>query len=87
MNYFLGIDATTGVLVADFEDTATGGNHPVAGHDGDRSRATVWHHAAATYDGTTWRLYLDGKLEMRPRGRAASRRAATRSSTRPSGRR
>ena len=23
----------------------------------------AWHHAAATYDGTTWRLYLDGQLE------------------------
>ncbi len=22
-----------------------------------------WHHAAATYDGTTWRLYLDGQLD------------------------
>ena len=28
MNYFLGIDASTGVLVADFEDTANGANHP-----------------------------------------------------------
>ena len=23
----------------------------------------MWHHVAATYDGTTWRLYLDGVLE------------------------
>ena len=23
----------------------------------------MWHHAAATYDGTTWRLYLDGNLD------------------------
>jgi hypothetical protein len=23
----------------------------------------VWHHAAATYDGTVWHLYLDGNLE------------------------
>ena len=31
MNYFLGIDGTSRVLVADFEDTATGLNHPVQG--------------------------------------------------------
>ncbi|PYR63826.1 MAG: hypothetical protein DMF88_24480, partial [Acidobacteria bacterium] len=59
MNYFLGIRQTDGVLVADFEDTATSGNHPIAGvtpipADG------VWRHAAATYDGSTWRLYLNG---------------------------
>ena len=64
MNYFLGIDATTGVLVADFEDTATGGNHPVAGTTAIAAGPS-WHHAAATYDGTTWRLYLDGKLDER----------------------
>ena len=23
----------------------------------------MWRHAAATYDGTTWRLYLDGALD------------------------
>ena len=61
MNYFLGIDSKTRVLVADFEDTATGVNHPVLGTtlicDG------LWYHAAATYDGTTWRLYLNGVLE------------------------
>ena len=28
MNYFLGIDGPRRVLVADFEDTATGLNHP-----------------------------------------------------------
>lgn len=49
------------VLGADFEDLATGANHPVRG-----SRTVtwgVWHHVAATYDGTTWRLYLDGELD------------------------
>ena len=29
MNYFLGIRQSDGVLAADFEDTATGLNHPV----------------------------------------------------------
>src|SRR3954463_4615998 len=61
MNYFLGIDATSGVLVGDFEDTAGGVNHPVSGTTAVTSN--VWHHAAATYDGTTWRLYLDGVLD------------------------
>src|SRR5688572_22009243 len=60
-NYFLGIDGKRRVLVADFEDNATGANHPAYGVtaicDG------VWYHAAATYDGTTWRLYLNGNLE------------------------
>ena len=31
MNYFLGLNGTTGVLVADFEDMATGLNHPISG--------------------------------------------------------
>src|SRR5439155_23888092 len=45
----------------DFEDMATGLNHPVLGTT--RLWAGVWYHAAATYDGTTWRLYLNGNLE------------------------
>ena len=31
MNYFLGIRSSDGVLAADFEDSATGANHAVAG--------------------------------------------------------
>jgi len=46
------------VLGADFEDMASGANHPVLG------RTAIprgeWHHVAASYDGTTWRLYVDG---------------------------
>jgi hypothetical protein len=65
MNYFLGIDGADSVLVADFEEGATGAspglNHPVYGYT-PVTRGT-WHHAAATYDGTTWRLYLDGVLD------------------------
>ncbi|HEX5040879.1 MAG TPA: LamG-like jellyroll fold domain-containing protein [Candidatus Limnocylindria bacterium] len=61
MNYFLGIDVATGRLAADFEDTASGGNHPVIATTPITS--DVWHHAAATYDGATWRIYLDGNLD------------------------
>lgn len=49
------------VLGADFEDTASGANHPVVGKTG--IPLGEWHHVAATYDGTTWRLYLDGRLD------------------------
>ena len=68
MNYFLGIRQSDGVLAADFEDMATGLNHPVAGVTAIPANG-AWHHAAATYDGTTWRLYLDGVAR-----RAARRR-------------
>jgi hypothetical protein len=65
MNYFLGIDGSDSVLVADFEEGATGStpglNHPVFGFT--PVARGVWHHAAATYDGTAWRLYLDGELD------------------------
>ena len=61
MNYFLGIDATSGQLVADFEDTVNGGNHPVTGVAVVTSN--VWHHVAATYGAGTWNLYLDGVLD------------------------
>jgi hypothetical protein len=61
MNWFLGIRETTNVLAADFEDMAGGVNHPVTGVT--PVTAGVWHHAAATYDGATWNLYLDGQLE------------------------
>ena len=64
MNYFLGIDSS-GRLVADFEEGAgqpsPGLNHPVTGVTVVTNNA--WHHAAATYDGQTWRLYLDGSLD------------------------
>jgi hypothetical protein len=60
-NYILGINTSGNVLAADFEDTATGSNHPISG--ATAISLNVWHHAAATYDGTTWRLYLDGNLD------------------------
>jgi hypothetical protein len=65
VNYFFGIDATTGKLVADFEEAqlAHGGtspslNHPASGLTTIAADST-WHHVAVTYDGT-WRFYLDG---------------------------
>ena len=60
-NYFLGIQTSNNVLAADFEDTATGANHPVTGSTVILNN--VWYHAAATFDGTTFRLYLNGILE------------------------
>ncbi len=60
-NWILAINDATDVIAADFEDSATGLNHPVLGTTPIVNN--VWHHAAATYDGTTWRLYLDGNLE------------------------
>ena len=63
-NYILGINDQTGVLIADFEDLATGlANHPVSGITPIPISTTAWHHTAVTYDGTTWNLYLDGALE------------------------
>lgn len=65
MNYILGINSTTGVLCADFEEgefaPSKGLNHPV-------SATTVindneWYHAAVTFDGAKWRIYLNGILE------------------------
>ncbi len=65
MNYFLGIRATDNVLAADFEE-GTGGstlglNHPIYGTTAITDN--VWHHAAATYDGSKWQLFLDGALQ------------------------
>ncbi len=61
MNYFLGLDETTGVLVADFEDKPSGANHPIKGVT--PLRYNTWYHAAVTYNGTQWQLYLNGVLE------------------------
>ena len=65
MNYFLGIDTATNVLAADFEEGAGGTspslNHPIRGVTTITNN--TWHHAAATYDGNRWQLFLDGVLE------------------------
>ena len=57
MNFFLGIDAdgtARGRLRG--HDRAHRGQPSGVGHDDDSGRRATWHHAAATYDGTTWRL-------------------------------
>jgi MYXO-CTERM domain-containing protein len=61
MNWGLGIEASSGTITADFEDMADGTNHPVLGTTDVRDGA--WHHAAVTYDGSAWALYLDGALD------------------------
>lgn len=58
-NYAFGFQDN--VLGADFEDSADGSNHPVVGTT--PVPWGQWHHVAATYDGTTWRLYVDGQLD------------------------
>ena len=82
MNYFLGIDSATNRLVVDFEEGAAGSspglNHPFSGTTAVTSN--VWHHAAATYDGTSWRHLPRRRARRHPRA-SASRRAATASST------
>ncbi len=69
VNYYFGIDATSGRLVADFEEaqvaqggTQPGLNHPITGTTTIAADG-AWHHAAVTYDGATWNLYLDGVLD------------------------
>ncbi len=61
LNYFLGIRDWDNVLAADFEDCATGDNHPIVGST--VIPFNVWRHAAVTYDGSVLKLYLNGILE------------------------
>ena len=89
MNYFLGIRASDGVIVADFEEGVSAGgtpglNHPIAGTTVIQN--DVWYHAAATYDGNILRVYVNGVLEnsltvgrpARGRQHPARRRSARR---------
>ena len=46
-------------LCADFEDFSAGQNYPVYASTGDIETGT-WHTGVATYDGSSWTLYLDG---------------------------
>ncbi|MEJ7585932.1 MAG: LamG-like jellyroll fold domain-containing protein [Ferruginibacter sp.] len=64
INYFMGFEATTKMLVADFEEgagTNTGLNHPITGTTA--LPVDVWTHVAATYNITdgAWNLYINGK--------------------------
>lgn len=65
MNYFLGIEGTKHVLVADLAEGANGylpgSNHPIFGVT--PLVENEWYHAAATYDGRQWQLFLNGQLE------------------------
>lgn len=72
MNYWLGIDSATNVLAADFEECApamagcpaggtAGLNHAVLGTTVIQNN--IWYHAAVTYDGQFWKLYLNGNLD------------------------
>ena len=56
-NYTFGVQADSR-LAADFEDFNNGLNHPIIGTVA--LSAGVWHHCAITYDGSWWRIYIDG---------------------------
>lgn len=64
-NYVFGIDTSTNTLAGDFEEL-TGPNHPATSPVGAGNANVIangsWYHAAATYDGTSWRIYLNGSL-------------------------
>ena len=74
MNYFLGIDATTGTLVADFEDTVDGGNHPVAGTAVDHQQRL----ASRRRDLQRLDLHLLPRRRPRPDGRSGRPRSCPR---------
>jgi hypothetical protein len=69
-NYFLGIDNATGRLCADFEAATStplngtgsaNNNYPVFGTT--VIQQNVWTHAAVTWDGNAWKLFVNGVEE------------------------
>lgn len=69
-NYAIGFAGD--VIGADFEDAATGGNHPVIGKTA--LPLGEWHHVAVAYDGTTWRIFVDGRLDAESAAKATPRK-------------
>ena len=61
LNWFLGIDSATNRIGADFESASDDSNHPLIGTT--TLVNGTWYHAAATYDGITFRLFLNGVQE------------------------
>ncbi len=69
-NYFMGINSATNQLCADFEaklqtplnGTGAGNNnYPVIGSTVLSNN--IWYHAAAVWDGSAWKLYINGVEE------------------------
>lgn len=68
-NYAIGF--RDNAIGADFEDNATGLNHPVVGIK--TIPWNEWHHVAVSYDGTVWRIYVDGELDATAAANATPR--------------
>lgn len=66
LNYFMGWRASDNVLVGDFEDSATGLNHPIAGTT--TLSLNTWYHVMYVFDNAASqaKLYLNGALEAGP---------------------
>jgi manganese-dependent ADP-ribose/CDP-alcohol diphosphatase len=61
LNFFLGLRREDYTMVADFEDLQNHINHKLTGYS--TLLINHWYHLAATYDGVSLRLYLNGKPE------------------------